>query len=367
MAMRLVFAAGGTGGHLFPALAVAERIRRDHPDAAITFVGTRGKIEERIVPAHGFALRLLWIGGIDRKRPWKSAMLPIKVVASILRMIALLRSPRASVAVCAGSYVSYPVGIAARLLRIPLVLMESNVRPGLVVARLAPRASRVHVAFEASKEHFTRTDNVRVSGNPVREELAAPMPRAAAAAVFGLDGAKKTLLVFGGSLGARTINAAVARGLDALHRGGVQVIWQTGAGNADVAGIAPAGVWRGVFIDDMRAAYAASDVAVCRAGGTTVAELAAVGMPALLVPYPHHADRHQVRNAEALERAGAAVMVDDVAAGERLVAEAMALLADDARCIAMRAAAKRIGKLEATATIANDIVALAHGDTERSH
>jgi UDP-N-acetylglucosamine--N-acetylmuramyl-(pentapeptide) pyrophosphoryl-undecaprenol N-acetylglucosamine transferase len=366
MSMRLVFAAGGTGGHLFPALAVAERIRGERPEASIVFIGTHGKMEERIVPQYGFPLRLLWMEGIDRKRPWRSALLPFKVIASIVRMVGIMRTPRASAAVCAGSFVSYPVGVAARILGVPLVLMESNARPGLVIARLSQGAVQVHVAFEASRSLFRRSDNVVVSGNPVREDLALPMPRSQAAAEFHLDAAAPTLLVFGGSLGAKTINNAIGNALHTIVGAGIQVIWQTGANAEPLRQQLPAGVWRGAFIDNMRAAYAASDLAVCRAGGTTIAELTAVGVASVLVPYPHHADQHQVRNAEALQDAGAAVMIDDEAAGGRLVATALALLNDHDRLKAMRAAALEQGRPDATEVIARSIIALAESGRKQT-
>lgn len=360
--LALLFAAGGTGGHLFPALAVAEHIRRIRPDARIAFIGTRGKIEERIVPQHGFPLHLLWIAGIDRRKPLRMLMLPFQIGSSIVRVIRVMRRMRPGAAVCAGSYVSYPVGVAARMLQVPLVLMESNSRPGLVIRKLAPRATAVHLAFEGSKRFFPRQDNLHVSGNPVREELTAPMPRAEAAKVFGLDPAKHTLLVFGGSLGAKTINGAIAGALQSLRDAGMQVIWQTGRGSEFMLATPAPDVWQGVFIDDMRAAYAAADLAVCRAGGTTLAELTAVGVPSVLIPYPHHADQHQVHNAQALCDAGAAVMVRENMIG-LLAGTVRELIRDPARLAGMRSAAQSLGVRNATERIANNIVALAerHG------
>lgn len=360
--LALLFAAGGTGGHLFPALAVAEYVRKERPDAAIVFIGAHGKMEERIVPQHGFPLRLLWIEGINRTRPMRLAKVPFQVLTSIMRVIAIMRSLKPGAAVCAGSYVSYPVGVAARLMNIPLILMESNARPGKVIRALAPRAAAVHVAFEKSKEFFVRRDNIMVSGNPVREELSVPMVREEAVRMFGLDPAKQVLLVFGGSLGARSINAAVAQALAALRSDGTQVIWQTGR-DAGVTTPTQPGVWRSEFIEDMRAAYSAADLVVCRAGGTTLAELTVVGVPSILVPYPHHADQHQVRNAESMRDAGAAEILMEARMAEMFLTVVRALLADRARQTAMRLAAHALGKRDATARIAENILALAaqHG------
>lgn len=357
--VALMFAAGGTGGHLFPALAVAEYVRRVRPDAAIEFVGTRGKMEERIVPEHRFPLLLLWIAGIDRTRPLRLLKLPFQIVSSVVRVMTAMRRLRPDAAVCAGSYVSYPVGVAARLMHVPLVLMESNSRPGKVIRALAPRATAVHVAFAASKKYFSRQDNLHVSGNPVREDLLNPMSRDQAAHSFGLDPSQPILLVFGGSLGARTINSATHTALPSLRAAGIQVIWQTGRGSEFERTAPQQGVWQSAFIDDMRAAYAAADLVVCRAGGTTLAELTAVGVPSVLVPYPHHADKHQVRNAEALRDGGAAAMLEEHVLNADFLPVVQDLLRDTARRAAMREAARSMGVRNATELIATSILALA--------
>ncbi len=319
MSRRLLFAAGGTGGHLFPALAVAAGCRRIDPGVVVEFAGTRGRLEERVVPREGYRLNFLWISGFEISLSLKTFLLPFKIALSIAQAWRAIGRLRPHAVICAGAYVSYPIGIAARLRRTPLILMASDARPGMALTKLAPHASQIHVAFESAREYFRSVGarcDILLSGNPVRKELTEPKDRAEARRAFGLDPGRPVLLAFGGSLGARSINTALETLTPGLLAKGIQVIWQTG--NSYAGGeLKESGLYRSTFIDRMDLAYAAADLVLARAGATTLAELAVVGRPSILVPLPI-VTVHQGANAEMVEKAGAGVMIRDGELGERL-------------------------------------------------
>lgn len=355
MPTRILFAAGGTGGHIFPALAVADACRRIEPACAIEFVGTRGRLEEKVVPRAGYRLNVLWISGLGRMLSAATLLLPLKLVVSLVQAVMLFRRFKPDVVVCAGAYVSYPVGRVAALLGVPLVLMESNALPGKVIRALAPRAAEVHVAFEAARAHLPGA-TVVVSGNPVRTVFFERHDRAASRRHFGLAADAPTLLAFGGSLGARSINNALDAIIDRIVAAGIQVIWQTGttyAGGEQRTGT----LYRAVFIHEMEKAYAAADLVLARAGATTIAELAAVGKPAVLVPLPTAADDHQRVNAEAAQNAGAARLVLDAELGERLLPTILELMAAPAELATMGRNAAALAMPDAHERIARAVLA----------
>jgi len=361
--LNIVFAGGGTGGHLFPALAIADEIRRKIPDAGITFIGTRNRIEARVVPEHGFRFESIWISGFRRKWTVDNVLFPFKIMTSLVQSVILMRRLTPRVVVGTGGYVCGPPLFAASLLGIPTLIQEQNGYPGVTTRLLAGRASEVHLSFESSRRYLARRDHVFVSGNPTRERVGKIM-RPEGAAYFGIDPDKKTLLVFGGSLGAASINRAVARVLPSLMTHQVQVIWQIGEGGfeqmkAQIPPDAGNRVKPYRFIDKMEYAYAACDLAVCRAGATTVAELSKASVPSVLVPYPFAAADHQTQNAQAMVEAGAAVMIADAELEGRLLETVDSLLSDPARLQGMRAGAFRAGKHDATAVLARAVVDLA--------
>lgn len=318
-----MIAGGGTGGHLFPGIAVAEAARRRDPDAAILFVGSERGIEGRVVPASGFALETLPITPLRGRGPREQVLAVRALGAAVARARALVVRFAPDAIVGLGGYASAPAVLAGRLARRPIVLLEQNARPGLTTRLLARLASRVCVSFPESAAWFPAGKAI-ATGNPVRwwAEAASPSPRAPGF----------TILLFGGSAGARTLNQAGPGLLAALADvPGLRLIHQTGA---DAEG-AVCGAYRAAgldadvrpFITDMGAAYAAADLVISRAGATTIAELAALGKPAILVPYPYAADDHQRANAESLVRVGAARMVLDAeATGDRLAAEVRTLV-----------------------------------------
>lgn len=362
--IRVLFAGGGTGGHLFPAIAIAEEVKRLRPDAEILFVGTEGKIEARVVPRQGFAFRTIWISGFQRRLKIRNLLVPVKLGVSMIQSYFILRSFKPGAVVGTGGYVSGPVLFMATRMRIPTLIQEQNSVPGETTRLLASRANEVHLTFERSRELLSRVDNTFVSGNPTRGGLE-NVDRAAALRSFGFDpeDASKTVLVFGGSLGAHSINEAVRTSLAQIMEIGIRLIWQTGERDYEAAKHAgskmiPARFCVMSFIERMDLAYAASDLVVCRAGATTIAELTRLGKPAVLVPYPGAAANHQVENAKTMHSLGAAEMVYDHELGQGLM-KAIAIVLDDARLASMSAKSRILGHPEAAAKIAHRVVSLA--------
>ena len=360
--LSVLFAGGGTGGHLFPAVAVADEIRRRDPAAVITFVGTRGKIEARVVPALGYGFHTIWISGFRRRLEAATFLFPVKVIVSMVQSLLLLKQIAPQVVVGTGGYVCGPVVFAASLLGIPTLIHEQNSSPGVTTRLLAGRATEVHLTFEDTRRHLARKHGIVVSGNPTRASIGA-VPRAAGADAFGLDPGRTTLLVFGGSLGAHSINVAMSSLLPRLPAD-IQVLWQTGEEDfAWIEGEHPRSSGRGVvirrFIDRMEHAYAAADLVVCRSGATTLAELTRAGIASVLVPYPHAAGDHQTANARAMVDAGAAVMIEDAGLPEALLPALQRLLADREARAHMAGRARALGRPDAGPAIASAVLNLA--------
>lgn len=359
--LHILFAGGGTGGHLFPAIAIADEIRQTRTDAAITFVGTRKKIESRVVPERGYEFETIWISGFRRKLTIENLLFPLKVVVALIQSCILVRRLNPAVVVGTGGYVCGPVVYVASLLGIPTVIQEQNSFPGITTRLLASRATEVHLAFESSAKFLGRKDNIKVSGNPVRSALG-NVTREEASKFFGLDHTKRTVLVFGGSLGAKSINDAMIQSHRQLIDKGVQVIWQAGDGDhervcSSVTETKEMKVLR--FIERMEFAYAACDLAVCRAGATTLAELTLASVPSVLVPYPFAAADHQTENAKVMVGSGASVLLKDDEVREKIVETVTALLGDEHRLSLMAERARSLGKPGAASSVARAVLALA--------
>lgn len=343
----MIVAGGGTGGHLFPGLAVAESVT-GHPTDEVIFVGSQFGIEARVIPATRFAFHSLAVRGL-RGRGWRGALqLSWQLPAAVVRAWKIVRAFRADVVVGVGGYASFPAVVAAWLCRVPGVLLEQNAHPGLANRVLARFAAKVCTTFAEAGRYFP-AGKVVLTGNPVRA-MPAAAPRAATGGF--------TLLVFGGSQGARRLNDALGAAAGALREAvpGLRVIHQTGAadGGRVRERYRDLGVEADVreFIDDMGAAYAQADLVLCRSGATTVAELTALGKPAILVPYPYAADDHQRANATVLVAEGAAQMIlDRDLDGERVTAAVGALARDRERLEQMGAAARRLGRPCAAAQV----------------
>jgi UDP-N-acetylglucosamine--N-acetylmuramyl-(pentapeptide) pyrophosphoryl-undecaprenol N-acetylglucosamine transferase len=368
--LRILFAGGGTGGHLFPAIAIAEKIKALEPDAEIVFVGTSDKIEARVVPQHGFRFETIWISGFHRGVRLRNLLFPLKVVVAMVQAKSILKKFRPDAVVGTGGYVSGPVLRSAVHQRIPALIQEQNSYPGVTTRLLAKHANEVHVTFESSKRYLEGAKEIFLSGNPTRDSLE-QAGRGEGLAYFGFDADdhSPTVLVFGGSLGAHSINEAIVAGMAALGASGVRLICQTGPADLERVkesmNTLPARKgWTGAFIDRMDLAYAASDLVVARAGATTIAELTRLGKPAILVPYPHAAADHQVENARALAENGAARIVRDAEIGQRLIGEIQSALEKNALA-EMSRRSKSLGMPDAATTIARRVIALARGSRDR--
>ena len=349
--MNVVIAGGGTAGHVNPALALAAAL----PSDRISFVGTQRGVESTMVPQAGFDIDWIDIVGFDRSQPARLPSVGLKAAAAVLSARRVLDARIPSVVVGMGGYVSLPVVLAARTLRIPVVLHEQNIVLGLAHRVSKPFARALAVSFEETLSAAgSRAVHV---GNPVVPAIAnldREDARKRGVDRFGLDPSRRTLIVFGGSLGARTLNAA-APALAALwkDRSDIQILHIAGRASEAGGSVDDPPVYRRIdYTDAMHEAYAVADLAICRGGATTVAELAAVGLPAIIVPYPHHRDRQQERHADVLERAGAAVKVNDAdASAETLAFESERLLTGD-RLGRMSIAAKALGRPRAAEELA---------------
>jgi UDP-N-acetylglucosamine--N-acetylmuramyl-(pentapeptide) pyrophosphoryl-undecaprenol N-acetylglucosamine transferase len=361
-----VFAGGGTGGHLYPALSIAEAVRRRRPDAEILFIGTQGKIEARVVPAHGFAFRSIKITGFARTLSPDMLAFPGRVFAAVLRSRRILRDFAPDVVVGTGGYVCGPPLAAAILAGIPTLIQEQNGYPGVTTRLLSARASEVHLTFESSRRHLRRADNVFVTGNPTRASIGS-VARAEGAAAFGLDPARATVLVVGGSQGATALNRILQRSVGTLTAGGTQVLWGCGTRDAEACQAAvdrlPEAERQRVkvlpYIERMDHAYAAADLAVSRSGASTLAELTRAGVPSVLVPYPFAAADHQTANAKVIAESGAGVLIPEDRAEEELLPAVLAILGDPGRRAAMRTRARALGRPDAADALAEAVLRLA--------
>ncbi|MCU0333456.1 MAG: undecaprenyldiphospho-muramoylpentapeptide beta-N-acetylglucosaminyltransferase [Chitinophagaceae bacterium] len=324
--LNILIAGGGTGGHIFPAVAVANALRRLQPACNILFVGAQGKMEMEKVPQAGYDIKGLDIAGFNRTHWWKNLTLPWKLLKSFWQVQSIFKAFRPDAVFGVGGYSSYPVLKTAQAKGIPTFLHESNAFAGKANTMLGRRAAKVFVAVEGMQQFFP-ADRLMLTGNPVRSEIQnINIDAASARRFFHLAADKLTLLVIGGSLGARSINEAVHSGLAQLLAADIQVLWQTGKAWQQTA--TNQQVSQHTFIADMDKAYAAADMVISRAGAMSVAELCMVGKPAVFVPFPFAAEDHQTANAMALVNKHAAIIVKDADAAAQLVPAVLALAAD---------------------------------------
>ena len=359
--MKFIISGGGTGGHIFPAVAIANEIRRREPAAEILFVGASGRMEMTRVPEAGYEIVGLDITGLQRRLTPQNLMFPVRVFRSVRKAGKLIEQFRPDAVVGVGGYASAPVLLAATSRGIPSLIQEQNSYAGLVNKLLARRVDKICVAYDGMEKFFP-ADRLVLTGNPVRTEIAHGN-RAEALQFFGLDPAKKTLLVVGGSLGARTLNLATAAALGRLREAGVQLLWQTGKlyypeAKEQAAPYASNNLQALEFIRRMDLAYAAADVVISRAGALSVSELCLTGKATVLVPSPNVAEDHQTKNALALVSKGAAVLITDEHAATRLYDEALRLLTDPERQQQLSTRVKELARPNATVTIVDELFKL---------
>ena len=333
MSARVIISGGGTGGHIFPALAIANAIKKERPDTEILFVGANGRMEMEKVPAAGYKIEGLNISGIQRKLTVENISWPFKLISSLKKAGHIIDAFKPDVAVGVGGYASGPLLYMASRKKIPTLIQEQNSYPGITNKILAGRANVICVAYENMERFFPR-EKILLLGNPVRETILNTEHLInEARQFFGLDTSRKTILIVGGSLGARTINLSIQSGLPQIVNQGIQVIWQTGKWFYKEA-LQTAEPYKGQvkvfdFISRMDLAYSISNLVISRAGASTVSELCIVKKPSILVPSPNVAEDHQTKNAMALVKKQAAILVADSRAKDDLVNKAIEIISDN--------------------------------------
>ena len=363
--LRIIISGGGTGGHIFPAVSIANAIRAKHPDAEILFVGALGRMEMQRVPAAGYEIVGLPICGFDRKNMLKNVSVLFKIWKSQRMAKSIIRKFRPMAAVGVGGYASGPTLNECAKHGIPCLIQEQNSYAGVTNKLLAKKVQRICVAYDGM-ERFFPADKIMKTGNPVRQALLdTKLTREEAVASFGLDPGKKTVLIVGGSLGARTMNESVMQHLDEIKASGVQFIWQTGKyynasinerlkGRTDLPMLKVTD-----FISDMGAAYKAADLVISRAGASSISEFCLIGKPVVLVPSPNVAEDHQTKNAMALVDKGAALYVKDADAPAEVISLAVKTVKDDARLASLSANIRKLGLPDSADVIADEVVRLA--------
>lgn len=360
---RIIISGGGTGGHVFPAIAIADAIKAIEPRADILFVGAQGKIEMEKVPKAGFPIEGLWISGFQRKLTLRNLLFPVKLIWSLLKSRQIIRRFQPQVVVGVGGYASGPLLEMAVRSGIPALIQEQNSFAGVTNKLLGKRVQKICVAYDGM-ERFFPADKIIKTGNPVRASFFdQEVDKKVAYAHFDLDPTKKTLFVFGGSLGAASINRAMAANTDRIAAlEDIQVLWQVGKLYYDQYKDSPVAELPNVrllaFVDRMNLAYAIADVVVCRAGAGTISELCQVGQAAILIPSPNVAEDHQTKNAEALVAQQAAVLIADKDASEMIIKKAQKVLETDTYIDSLRENIKKLAQPDAAQTIAKQILAL---------
>ncbi|MEO7079967.1 MAG: undecaprenyldiphospho-muramoylpentapeptide beta-N-acetylglucosaminyltransferase [Flavobacteriales bacterium] len=362
--LRVLISGGGTGGHIFPAIAIANAVKDVAPDTRFLFVGAEGKMEMEKVPAAGYEITGLPIRGFQRKALWKNVGLPWRLIRSMWKARRIVRTFEPHVAVGVGGYASGPVLAAAQRAKVPTLIQEQNSHAGATNRMLAKGANIICVAYPAMDRYFP-AEKIRLTGNPVRQDmvrLTGKRPRGMEH--FQLREDALVVLVTGGSLGARGINHGIVAALSQLRDQGVQLIWQTGSPfhaqaqeAVKAAGYADAHVHE--FITRMDLAYAVADVVVARAGAISVSELCITRLPSILIPLPTAAEDHQTSNARALSDRGAAILVKDAEANEKLGAEILRLVGDPGERDRLRRAMETMGMSNAAEAIAAEVIRLA--------
>lgn len=363
--LRIIISGGGTGGHIFPAVSIANAIKEQHPDTEILFVGAEGRMEMQRVPAAGYKIIGLPVAGFDRKNLLKNFSVLIKLFRSQLKARQIIKEFKPDAAVGVGGYASGPTLKMAGMMGIPTLIQEQNSYAGVTNKLLAKKACKICVAYEGMERFFDK-EKIILTGNPVRQGLLnSPINREKAIQSFGLDPQKKTILIVGGSLGARTINNCVMQGLEKIKNSGVQFIWQTGKFyiNEAKATVAKAGeipmLHTTDFISDMATAYTAADLVISRAGAGSISEFCLLQKPVILVPSPNVAEDHQTKNALALVNKGAALYVKDSEATQKLLDLAIATVSqpDTLKNLSMNIA--KLAFKDSANVIANEVYKLA--------
>ncbi|MEW6469788.1 MAG: undecaprenyldiphospho-muramoylpentapeptide beta-N-acetylglucosaminyltransferase [Bacteroidota bacterium] len=357
--LKVIISGGGTGGHIFPAIAIANALKEKVKEIDFLFVGAEGRMEMEKVPAAGYRIEGLWISGLQRRLTLKNLAFPLKVISSLMKAKRILKRFRPDVVIGTGGYASGPMLRVAASRGIPTLIQEQNSFPGITNKLLAGKVDRICVAYQGMEKYFPAAKLV-LTGNPVRQEVVMlDGKHEPALAHFGLEGSKKTILIIGGSLGARTINESIAASLRLFSEQGIQLIWQTGKSYYGKAKTMESGSVKVFdFISRMDLAYAAADLVISRAGAISVSELCLTGKAAILVPSPNVAEDHQTKNAMALADKEAAWLVKDGEAVEKLGKRAVDLVNDAITLERLRMNISKLAVRDSAGRIADEVLKL---------
>ena len=361
--VKIIISGGGTGGHIFPAIAIANAIKLKYPDSEILFVGAEGKMEMEKIPAAGYKIIGLPIMGIQRKLTLQNLKVPFKLLFSLLKARKVIKEFKPDVVVGVGGYASGPLLKIATSMGVPALLQEQNSYPGITNKILAKKVQKICVAYDGMEQFFPK-EKIIFTGNPVRQDIVdLSNKREKGLDQFGLLADKKVVLVIGGSLGARTINESIEAGLEEMVHNNIQLLWQTGKGYADKAAdsvkkYAEKGIVTMPFITTMDLAYAVADVVISRAGALSVSELCLSEKPSILVPSPNVAEDHQTKNAMALVNKKAAILVKDVDAKKELISVLLDLVQNMDLQSQLKTNIKQLAKPNAAEHIADEVIKL---------
>jgi len=356
---KFIISGGGTGGHIYPAIAIANELKSRFPKAEFLFVGAQDKMEMQKVPQAGYAIKGLWIAGLQRKLTMQNLLFPVKLISSLWKSRAIIKSFKPDVVIGTGGFASGPLLQMANSLNIPTLIQEQNSYPGITNKLLSKKANKICVAYE-NLDRFFPNDKMILTGNPVRQDLISiDSKRAEAIKYFNLDPAKKTLLILGGSLGARRVNQLIEKELDFFASQNVQIIWQCGkfyldeykkydSNNVQVL----------AFIDRMDLVYAAADFVISRAGASSVSELSIVGKPVLFIPSPNVAEDHQTKNAKSIVDKKGALMIKESELDENFSSVFSDLVANENLQKQLSENIKKLAKVNATKDIVDEIIKL---------
>ncbi len=358
--MRILFSGGGTGGHIYPAIAIAREILDKEPQTEILFVSGTREIESKIINDSGFEMKKIPVSALPRKLPPALITFVLRLGISIIKSMLIVRSFRPSIIMATGGYVSAPTIIAGWMMCVPVIIQEQNSYPGITTRKLARFADMVFLGFRDAADSVGKKVKIVVTGNPIRKDIGTKT-RDVSSSVFGLDPNFKTVLVFGGSQGAHSINKAISKIVKDIAENGIQLIWQTGVNEfskwnkynecvKDMIRVLP-------YIENMSNGYAASDLVVSRAGAMTIAEITACGLPGIFIPLPTAAENHQEYNARSLVKAGAASMIlERDLTSETLKQEINGIITYEERLKEMSMQSKKLGKKDAASVIAGIII-----------
>ncbi len=354
---RFIISGGGTGGHIFPAVAIANALKKNIPDCEILFVGAEGRMEMQKVPEAGYPIKGLPIAGLQRSLDFKNLLLPFKVLKSVTMAMKIIAEFKPDVAIGVGGYASAPLLFAAKLKGVPFVIQEQNSYAGITNKILGKWAQKICVAYD-DMENFFPKEKIVFTGNPVRAAISgSKITKQESLNFFDLVENKKTVLIIGGSLGARTINQSIDAGIEKINAENIQSIWQTGKGYFETAKQkANNSIKVFDFIKQMDMAYAAADVIISRAGALSVSELCIVAKPCVLVPSPNVAEDHQTKNALSLVNKNAALMIKDAEAKDKLVDAVLQLMKDETQQKNLSAAIKNLAIADADERIVKQIL-----------